>query len=243
MENRRFIGFNSQPGAQKMISEKVDRLLSKSPSDSSEKTQFEKRGDLFLGEVRFQSSHGDISARGFGKNLNRMIENVTRSLDRQIQKWRTFRETLMDNPSAKSEVAQNFQKKSILIVDDDRDSVLLLEQGLKKMGCKVKFVSDSKQASAALANEYFDLIILDWMMPDMNGGETLAHADKLIASDSLVNRRKLQKEIPVVICSANKVEQLENLPDSEYFNYVDFWQKPVSLKNVVEHTTKILSCA
>ncbi len=246
MENRRFIGFNSQPAAQKMISEKVDQLLAKSPSDSSEKTQFEKHGELFSGEVHFQSCHGDFSARGIGKNINRMMENLANSLDRQLQKWRGLRDTLMENPEAQAqaqaEAIPNFRKKSVLIVDDDHDSVLLMEQALKKMGCKTKFVSDSHQASRALANEYYDLIILDWMMPDMNGGETLAHADKLIASDGLVKKRKLQKEIPVVICSANKLEQLENLPDSAYFNYVDFWQKPVRMNNVVSNTAKILSC-
>jgi CheY-like chemotaxis protein len=242
MENRRFIGFNDYDSAQKMICENVDRLLAKSPSDSSEETQFEKRGDLFLGEVQFRSSHGDFFARGFGKNLNRMMKNLTQSLDRQIQKWRGFRETLMENPKAKPiEAPRNFKNKSVLIIDDDRDSILLLELGLEKMGCKIRFVSDSRQASEALANESYDLIILDWMMPDMNGGDTIAHADKLIASDSLVKKRKLQGEIPVVICSANKLEQLKNLPDSEYFSYVDFWQKPIHLQNVIKSTTKILT--
>lgn len=242
MENRRFIGFHEQAAAQKMISEKVDRLLATSPSDSSEKTRFEKRGDLFLGEVRFLSSHGDFFARGFGKNINRIMKNLTESLDKQIQKWQGFREALMENPKAKpSEVRQNFKKKSVLIVDDDRDSVELLEAALKRMGCKVRFVCDARQASAALANEYFDLIILDWMMPDMDGGETLAHADRLIAADSLLRKRKLDHEIPVVICSANKIEELKNLPDSEYFSYVDFWQKPVNLNTVMTDTAKILT--
>jgi len=244
MENRRFIGFNSQPTTLKMINDKVDHLLARTPSDSNEKTQFEKRGDMFLGQIRFRSSHGEFSARGLGKNLNRMVENITRSIDKQIRKWRSFRETYIDNPSSKQPdlpKTQNLKKKSILIIDDDHDSVRLLEQGLKSLGCKVHYVSDGLKASKELAETYFDLIVLDWMMPGLNGGETLEKAENLIASDGLIGERKLQREIPVVICSAKNLEHLGNLPDSEYFNYIDFWQKPVSYKNIVANATQILT--
>src|SRR5690349_20814109 len=59
----------------------------------------------------------------------------------------------------------------ILIVDDDRDILELLEYNLEKEGFKVKSIDDSHVA-IRVAREYNpDLIILDIMMPHPNGIE------------------------------------------------------------------------
>lgn len=64
-------------------------------------------------------------------------------------------------------------KKSfrVLLVDDDRDILELLEYNLEKEGFKVKSIDDSLQAIDVAKEFRPDLIILDIMMPHPNGIE------------------------------------------------------------------------
>ena len=59
----------------------------------------------------------------------------------------------------------------ILIAEDDRELRQLFQHVLVKNGYMVKGVSDGKEALEAMENDYFDLIISDIMMPEMDGYE------------------------------------------------------------------------
>lgn len=59
----------------------------------------------------------------------------------------------------------------ILIAEDDRELNRLFSHVLIKNGYAVKGVSDGKEALAAMEKEYFDLIISDIMMPNVDGYE------------------------------------------------------------------------
>ena len=63
----------------------------------------------------------------------------------------------------------------ILIAEDDRELRQLFTHVLAREGYSVKGVSDGKEALCAIENDYFDLIISDIMMPNVDGYE-LAHA-------------------------------------------------------------------
>ena len=61
--------------------------------------------------------------------------------------------------------------KRILVADDDRDILDLLEYNLEKEGFKVRCTDRSEQVLELLADFHPDLIILDIMMPNLNGIE------------------------------------------------------------------------
>ena len=61
--------------------------------------------------------------------------------------------------------------KRILVVDDDHDILVLLEYNLALEGFKVKTEDDSTHAVATCLEFDPDLIILDIMMPEINGIE------------------------------------------------------------------------
>jgi CheY-like chemotaxis protein len=61
--------------------------------------------------------------------------------------------------------------EKILIVDDDVDSLKLIGLMLQRNGYEVVAASAGNQALSKAASEHPDLIILDVMMPDMNGYE------------------------------------------------------------------------
>ena len=63
----------------------------------------------------------------------------------------------------------------ILLVDDEEEIRRLLARRLSRRGYAVTAATDSDQALALLAEGAFDLAILDFMMPGMNGLELAGH--------------------------------------------------------------------
>jgi two-component system alkaline phosphatase synthesis response regulator PhoP len=67
----------------------------------------------------------------------------------------------------------------VLIIDDDKSILMLLAYNLKKEGYKIKTLHDSREA-VEVANKFSpDLIILDLMMPHINGIELCREFRKL----------------------------------------------------------------
>jgi DNA-binding response OmpR family regulator len=64
-------------------------------------------------------------------------------------------------------------KCSLLIVDDEPKMVKYLSRRLINRGYEVRTASSGQEALAAIANNPFTVILLDIMMPEMNGIETL----------------------------------------------------------------------
>ncbi|MFQ6133096.1 MAG: response regulator transcription factor [Armatimonadota bacterium] len=64
-------------------------------------------------------------------------------------------------------------QKRILVVDDEKHIVRLVEVNLRRAGYEVDKAYDGKEALEVLANQKPDMIILDVMMPQMDGFEVL----------------------------------------------------------------------
>lgn len=57
----------------------------------------------------------------------------------------------------------------ILIVEDELGIVQFLKQGLEEEGYQVTTANDGSKGFELLQNQKFDLILLDWMLPKING--------------------------------------------------------------------------
>lgn len=68
-------------------------------------------------------------------------------------------------------IAEMDMPKKILIVDDDQDIVDLVKYNLEKEGYKCYTANDGEQAVAKALDKLPDLILLDIMMPNMDGIE------------------------------------------------------------------------
>ncbi len=68
--------------------------------------------------------------------------------------------------------------KTILVVDDEKHIVRLVQINLERAGYKVITAQDGKEGLQKAQQEKPDLIVLDVMMPYMDGFEVLKHLKK-----------------------------------------------------------------
>ena len=64
----------------------------------------------------------------------------------------------------------------ILIVEDEEPIANLIRMNLVKAGYQCEIAADGEAAADAIAERPFDLILLDIMLPKLNGYEVLEYA-------------------------------------------------------------------
>jgi CheY-like chemotaxis protein len=75
---------------------------------------------------------------------------------------------------------------SVLVVDDEPEVRRVLVQTLEELGHKVATAADGKEALARLEAQTFDLLMLDFAMPGMNGAQVAEAARRLRPDQKLV---------------------------------------------------------
>ena len=114
----------------------------------------------------------------------------------------------------------------ILIVEDDLNNYLFLEQLLKKTKANLHHVVNGEEAVEFVKNNDVDIVLMDIMMPIMNGYE----ATKEI--------RKFNKELPILAQTANAmVEDKQKSLDAGCSDYVS---KPVNKKVLLNKIEALL---
>jgi sigma-B regulation protein RsbU (phosphoserine phosphatase) len=104
---------------------------------------------------------------------------------------------------------------ALLVVDDNEDNRYTLGQRLKRLGyTNLEFASNGREALARLRARPFDLMLLDVMMPEMNGYEVLGE----LRADLRLNH------LPVIMISA--VDQVESVIRCVELGAEDYLQKP-----------------
>jgi len=105
-------------------------------------------------------------------------------------------------------------KPKILIVDDEPFNVDYLEQELEDLDCETVAAINGQEALDKVKSESPDLILLDIMMPVMDGFEVLAH----LKADPCL------RDIPVIVISANN--NLESVVKGIELGADDYLPKP-----------------
>ena len=82
--------------------------------------------------------------------------------------------------------------KKILVVDDEKHIVRLVQANLDRAGYTVVSANDGKEALQKVADENPDLVVLDVMMPYMDGFEVLQN----------LRRNPSTRDIPVIMLTA-----------------------------------------
>ena len=116
-------------------------------------------------------------------------------------------------------------KEKILIVDDDRNICELLRLYLEKEGYDTVIVNDGEQAVGMFKDYHFDLVLLDVMMPRMDGWETCRRIRRVSTT-------------PIIMLTA-KGETFDKVLGPE-LGADDYIVKPFDTKEVVARIKAVL---
>lgn len=115
---------------------------------------------------------------------------------------------------AESTEAKSEDSGLLLIVDDNEDNRDVLARRLKKQGHFTVTVADGQEALTALAEQPFDLVLLDIMMPEMDGYEVLFR----------IKSEPRTQHLPVIMISA--LDELESVVRCIEMGAADYLPKP-----------------
>ena len=107
----------------------------------------------------------------------------------------------------------------ILIAEDDQELCQLFSHVLAKNGYAVKEVANGKEALAALGKDYYDLIISDIMMPQMDGYELVRQL------------RSSGNQTPVMMITAR--DAFDDMRKGYLSGTDDYMVKPINVNEMV----------
>lgn len=107
----------------------------------------------------------------------------------------------------------------ILLVDDEQEFLDIMSERMRSRGMEVVTASSAKEALEKIETEIFDAIILDFMMPEMDGLETI----KAIKSK--------KDELQVILLSGQAT--LEKGVEAMKLGALDVVEKPADMETLV----------
>ena len=125
---------------------------------------------------------------------------------------------------------QEHQPQShILIIDDVPDNVRILFRILKDMNCNVSVAQNDQQALALIVQEPPDLILLDILMPEVDGFELCQRLKKW----------EVTQDIPIIFVTA--LTDVESKLKGFGLGAVDYVTKPIQYEELVARVTTHLN--
>jgi two-component system phosphate regulon response regulator PhoB len=122
-------------------------------------------------------------------------------------------------------------KPKILLVDDEPDALELLGLKLREEGFAPSFASDGAKALEAVQTDRPDLIVLDWMLPEVDGLEVC----------KILRRDPATIDIPILMLTARAAE-MDRVLGLE-LGADDYVAKPYSPRELVLRIRKLLKRA
>ena len=120
------------------------------------------------------------------------------------------------------------KRRKILVVDDDPKALLLMDAMLKPHGYDVVLVNHGRLAIQTARKEKPDLILLDIMMPELDGYTIL----------NIIRKEATLKKIPVVMVTALELDG--NKLFASECGASAYITKPINSKQLIEMVAHFL---
>jgi CheY-like chemotaxis protein len=113
--------------------------------------------------------------------------------------------------------------QSILLIDDNQDLLSLLQLCLQRLGFQVLIANSGPKALAIMAREQVDVVVVDYKMPDMDGGQVAQEI------------RRVTPSMPILMYSGALEE-----PPNRVLELVDeFVSKQEPFSNLLHHIRNV----
>lgn len=123
----------------------------------------------------------------------------------------------------------NGKNNHVLVVDDDELARLEIVHSVEHAGYTVRQANDGTRALEMLREGNFDLVLLDLLMPGVDGFEVLSH----MKADSALS------DVPVIVITA--VDDRDTAYRSIDLGAVDHISKPVNHQLLTHRIRNVLS--
>lgn len=170
------------------------------------------------------AQRGTVSLRGHG-HIHELVHFLSKPLLRKnvymslLHIWRLSHEKTAEVMPLVTAMPGENRPCSILLVEDNSVNQLITTTMLNKLGCQVLVVSNGIEALGCLEEKTFDLILMDCVMPMMDGYETT----KEIRHKEL----SLNRHTPIIAMTARASEEDERRCLEVGMD--DYLAKPVTL--------------
>jgi osomolarity two-component system sensor histidine kinase NIK1 len=121
----------------------------------------------------------------------------------------------------------------ILLVEDNILNQKVVTFNLKKFNYNVVAVGNGREALDTFANHSFDLILMDLMLPEMNGYEITLEIRKM------EKERNIVKPVPIIAITANTLDNDRDKCFEVGMN--DYLSKPFTAAQLIDRIRKYIS--
>jgi two-component system response regulator VicR len=118
----------------------------------------------------------------------------------------------------------------IVCIEDDPKTIDLVKLILKKEGFEVTGVINGRDGLVAIEEIRPDVVLLDLMMPDMDGWEVYQS----------MRANEVMKDIPVIVLTA-KAQSIDKVLGLHIAKVDDYITKPFSPSELIQSVRKVLS--
>ncbi len=119
-------------------------------------------------------------------------------------------------------------KKKIMIVDDDPDALAMMEKILSNEGYELIKVSNATEVGLKAAQMTPDLILLDFLMPELDGFQVC----------KVLRESELTADTPIMaVTCLSKEEEIERIFEAGADDYL---AKPFKVEQLLEKTSELL---
>lgn len=125
------------------------------------------------------------------------------------------------------------KKVKILLIDDDIEMSEIICHCLQaRYNCRVEVASDPFEAMNSMTENFYDLIILDWRLPALTGGQTLKELERGFYFEPTLPVEWDRQRVPVIVFSSADRQECA-LNKTKHFDCVGFVSKRQSLFEIV----------
>ncbi len=148
----------------------------------------------------------------------------------------------------------SFENAKVLVAEDNITNQILIKEIFKKLNINIELAKNGIETLEKLSEKNFDLVFLDWHMPEMDGIETIKILRKLEKNEPVKENRISEPLLSQLKNRQFKIIALTaavTSDDSEIINnagFDDFLSKPIDIEklkrvlkkflNFSKHTTK-----
>ncbi|MDY0012703.1 MAG: EAL domain-containing protein [Rhodocyclaceae bacterium] len=176
-----------------------------------------------VGVARFAREVQDLAERGDFAGAEGVVARLTAEYERAVPMLRD----LVGEASGVPQAA-GLEQSVVLVVDDDRSTRSALRYALQLNGFVIHEAEDGRSALAVLDRIVPDVVLMDAMMPDMDGFTACAKVKEL----------PMGQELPVLMITA--LDDRESIERAYAAGASDYITKPLHLNVVVQRVRRTI---